>query len=249
MPETRLMPSAFATQLNVLLKYSRLRKQEALSVELGLAASTISTWKERGLPDERRVPVAKAFGIDAAWFDESPKRFRELVIGRFRPFDAQSHGIESPLLRFISAKRVAVPSHWTRRPQLPVNSEQRLIIDVPGIINAYGKPVEDIVVIGLGVRGMVLLRPSAASLVQIDPARELQIPDGEQFLRMDAVGAEQRVLAVCFPKPLESSLRAHLAASAEDYVEEPDLVGLWDAVEVLDISATILMHTVDVIDL
>lgn len=241
--------SAFALQLKVLLTYSLLRKQEALSAELDLATSTISGWKDRGLPDDRRVQVAKAFGIDTAWFDESPERFRELVIARFSPFDAQSRSIESPLLRFMPAQRVAVPGHWNRRPQLPVNSEQVLLIDVPGIARAYGRPVEDIVVLGIGVRGTVLLRPSASSVVRIDVGRELRVPDGDQFLRMDAVGAEQYIVAVCFPKPLTPSLREHLITCSEDYVDDVDLVALADEVEVIDSPATFLKHTVDVVDL
>jgi hypothetical protein len=241
--------SAFALQLKVLLKYSLLRKQEALSAELDLAASTISGWKDRGLPDDRRVQVARAFGIDAAWFDESPERFREHVIARFSPFDPQSRSIESPLLRFVPAQRVAVPGHWSRRPQLPVNSEQALLIHVPGIVRTYGRPVEDIIVLGIGVRGTVLLRPSASSVVRIDVGRDLRVPDGDQFLRMDAVGAEQRIVAICLPKPLTLSLRAHLIACSEDYVEDADLVALSDEVMVLDSPATFLMHTVDVVDL
>lgn len=241
--------SAFALQLKVLRTYSPLHKQEALSAELDLAASTISGWKDRGLPDDRRVQVAKAFGIDAAWFDESPKRFRELVIARFRPFDVQSRSIESPLLRFVPAQRVAVPGHWNRRPQLPVNSEQVLLIQVPDIVRTYGRPVEEIVVLGIGVRGTVLLRPSASSVARIDVARELRVPDDDQFLRMDAAGAEQRVVAVCFPKPLTPSLRTHLNACSEDYVDNVDLVALSDEVEDLDRPATFLMHTVDVVDL
>lgn len=241
--------SPFESQLKVLLTYSHLRKQEALSLELGLATSTISGWKERGLPDDRRVQVSKAFNIDAAWFDEPIERFRELVVARFRPFDAAARGLESPLLKFVPSTRVAVPGHWSRRPQLAVNSEHALLIDVAGIVQKHGRPVEDIVVLGIGVRGTVLLRPSASSTAAVDVARPLRVPDSELFLRMDAVGAEQRVIAICFHRPLTPTLRAHLVACSEDYVADANLVALSDELEVLETPAIILMHTVDVIDL
>lgn len=245
-----LAPEAFASQLKVLFTYSkRLRNQEALRLELNLATSTVSGWNKRGLPPDRRAQVATAFGIDAAWFDEPPERFRKLVVARFRPFDATTRGIESPLLRFVPAQRVAVPSHWSRRPQIAVNSEQALLIDVPGFIRKYCTPISDMVVLGLGVRGIVLLRPSSFSTAPIDAGRELRVPDGEQFLVMDAVGAEQRMFAICCPRPLPRSLRTQLLTCSDNYVDDVNLVALSEELERLDLPATFLMHTVDVVDL
>lgn len=241
-------PAAFDHQLSFLLKHSRLRKQEALSLALRVTASTVSGWRRLGLPAAKRVQAAEAFGIRPEWFDEPAERFEALVLHCFQPFDVKTAGRESPHIRFVPAQRVAVPSHWQARPRYKVHSQHVLHVDLQAIADESGQPVEDAVVLAVGGGGMALLRPSGLSVLSLARAASLHIPEGHRTLRMDTVGAGQFVLVACLPQPLPDDVSVPLQALAESYLEAVDLAPLWHHLSRLSPPAVLLRHTVDIFD-